>query len=894
MVLRTSEPENAQPFQVGQSQQHQLGNASPDVNKFLRGRGAGESTADRILASLIPAAGQLAEKAFKVGLEEEYLKGVAAVGQVRSEEELDTNPITADWQKAGYRDTVGRLAIAQQQAQLGTDLPKLAQGTAEDFAEYRSQQRAKLMPQLEGMSQRQRSATFGQLALDEAGDFQKYTVAHAKYVLEQQEAAITAEMTVRRNSLDGAKGNAELYMQEVGAFTSTLYKSVFQNDNLPAEMKADLMRQAGEYAASSDNVAVYQDMKNRSYKFPDGSTGTLMSRLGMPEQIKLDTAHRKAMANTKLERAAGWDQYQAKALSDLDNPEIGPTETYAEIVANHAKAVDAGVASPGQLKTHLQKFYAATGRQANDNLTMQQYAVGDVGGLQKRGITPSDAGAAWKKGRVSAGATYEQIAGEQLAIGVTTGDPTAIKGAGESISNAVSRVGFGTTIDPAQAKVVADHMDRLDALEKSNPGAYELHLQGMSDGARGMFLRMRDARNNGGVTDPLQVAERARASQLADSKQGDILPAARRAAVAADVKAVNAIDDQTLLTALGQNVRSFFGSSSAATQKTLAQRGWFENDKRRSMVVAQSKVVFAEALESRRKLYPNESDSTRYSEALVAVGKRAIPLSNGVIYMPPGATVQGYFKVDQHADASYVGLAIDQLVVPREGNKMAWEVVANGRMLYKEIDPDGNEIPNRGGYLEPTQVKSKVEELTRVGAERASDEVGAGITRSKGMSRVTFNGENTAGFTPGAMLSLRNRIIDEEGITNAAYRDGKGTSAGVAVNTSNTFTEKPLGAGGIYLQDQVDRMFFGASNEAAEFAEKSMKSIGVAGDEYMLFFGDLAYQRPVDARDPELLSHIKVGDYEGAAARLRELPTYEAAPERGARRLATLKQAMRK
>lgn len=896
MVTRTSEPMNAQPFQVGQSQQHQLGNAAPDVNKFLRARGSvvkEESTASRILSSLIPAAGKLAEKAFHVGLEEEYLKGVAAVGQVQSEEELETNPITSDWTKAGYRDTVGRLAIAQQQAQLTTDLPQLATGTPEAFAEYKSKQRAKLIPQLEGMSRRQRSATFGQLAQDEAGDIQKYTAAHAAYVLAQQEAAINAGITVRRNNLDAAKGNNALYMQEVGNFTSTLYKDVFQNDNLPMGMKVDLIRQAGEYASSSDNVAVYQDMKNRNYQFPDGSTGTLMSRLAMPEQIKLDKAHRTAMTNTKNERAAGWEQYQAKALSDLDNKDIGPTETYAEIVANHGKAVEAGLSSPGQLKSHLMKFYAATGRETNDTLTMQQYAAGDRGGLHARGISDADANAGWRKGRIAAGVPLHQLAAEELAIGVTTGDPSAIKGAGTSIANAVSRVGYGTEIDAEQATIVASHMDRLDALEKSNPGAYALHLQGMPDEPRAMFLRMRDARNDGGVRDPIQVAERARAAVLAEGSMGDILPARRRAAVAADLKAVDSIDDQTLMTAIGQNVRGVF-SGAADTQMAMAQRGWFESDKRMAAVTATSKLVLGEELERRRKLKPNESDGTRYSEALVAVGKRVVPVSNGVIYMPPGATVQDFFKVDTHADAAYVGLAIDQIVVPREGNKMAWEVAPNGRMMYSEINPAGDVIPNSGGYLEPSQVRAKVDELTATGAQRASNEIGSGITRSKGMSRVTFNGENTAGFAPGAMLSLRNRIIDEEGITNTAYADGKGTSAGVAVNTSNTFTEKPDPRTGIYTQDQIDRMFFGASNEAAESAEKSMKSIGVSGDEYMMFFGDLAYQRPVDARDPELLSYIKVGDYEGAAARFRELPTYEAAPERGARRLATLKQAMRK
>lgn len=60
-----------------------------------------------------------------------YLEGQAQAGVIESEEELQGNQPIRDWKVAGYRDTMGKLALADIEAQLATDIGKLRESTEE-------------------------------------------------------------------------------------------------------------------------------------------------------------------------------------------------------------------------------------------------------------------------------------------------------------------------------------------------------------------------------------------------------------------------------------------------------------------------------------------------------------------------------------------------------------------------------------------------------------------------------------------------------------------------------------------------------------------------------------------------------------------------------------------
>jgi hypothetical protein len=76
-------------------------------------------------------------------------------------------------------------------------------------------------------------------------------------------------------------------------------------------------------------------------------------------------------------------------------------------------------------------------------------------------------------------------------------------------------------------------------------------------------------------------------------------------------------------------------------------------------------------------------------------------------------------------------------------------------------------------------------------------------------------------------------------------------------------------------------------------AQKSMSNAGVSGTAYARLFGELAYQSPKSARDPELLAFISLGDKEGALSALKATPAYTGSPPaRQANYVKKLEQAM--
>jgi hypothetical protein len=201
--------------------------------------------------------------------------------------------------------------------------------------------------------------------------------------------------------------------------------------------------------------------------------------------------------------------------------------------------------------------------------------------------------------------------------------------------------------------------------------------------------------------------------------------------------------------------------------------------------------------------------------------------------------------------------------------------------------------------LDSKAVGIKVQENLTKDAETAANHIGPGeVIYSKGQGAwVQANGQNTAGFEPGAMLQLRKDIVASEGITTTAYDDGsvvKGNRAfGVGISQTGKRFEEPRGTGGVYTQEQINESFMQASNDAAETASRVMRGVNLNGSDWLRFFGELAYQSPASARDADMLTYIKLGDKDGAELALRSTNAYKnSPPSRQEAYLKKLKKAM--
>ena len=886
MVLRTSEPMAPQTGgQLPQVRQSGIGAVAPNVAKHSKGgRIQGESTADRILQSFMPIGMKLAEKAFHADLEEQYLSGVAQASTVQSEEELETNPMTSDWVKAGYRDTAGRLAVAQQQAQLQLDLPTLAKGTPEQFKQYMTEKRKPLLDQLNGMSKQQRAALFGQQALDEAAATKKYTSARAAWILKQEQESIQASMTVRRANLDAAKGNAELYQTEVQGFVGAIYKDIWQNPKLTDALRIDMTRQAAEYASSSDNVAVYAALKDTAVDFPDGKKGTMMSRLPFEDQIKVDKAHRSAMDRVKVTRAADFETWVASSFAAWQDPNIGATETYEEVDAQIRVAEAAGILSPGKRESILKTFFKAKATNIDNGTLAKAYASGDQQQMLKMGKGQDDGLKAWLK--TNKNAELPQVVSGLMAIGNNSGMDSAFDKAGEFLKPAFAQLGYAEDINPQNAQLVTQSIAALQQAELNNPGARSKFLQSMSSDQQDLALYMGELQREG-VTDPLTVVRMARAKQLQDKQTGGLRQEMVANARKEDAAVVQEIGDLQILGTLSATAKSWFSADADAKKRMSTGRNWFENADRTAEIRAQGQIALAEELSIIAQASPTLSAESRKSKALASLGARTVDTSSGPLTMPRGQSLQSYFGVPAYADQKMVGQAIDDMMQPGENNRLAWGTDAANQLTFRELNADGAVV--RSGIVDPKSVAPFLQ--TRLDKEAAtqSNLVGPGVT----VQGVSFNGLNTADVEPDAMLNLRRDIIKSEGVRNTPYADSGGTSFGVGIHQTNNHYQRPP-PGGTYTSEQIANTFMRASNDAAEMAKRSMASIGVQGEQYLRLFGELAYQSPKSARDPDLLAYISIGDKDGAMAALKATAAYKGShPERRAQYVNKLESAMR-
>ena len=168
-----------------------------------------DSWRDKMLEQLGGNAANMLNKMADIEFSNLYLEGQAKAGVIESEEELQGNPLTRDWQVAGYRDTMGKLALADTEAQFAVDIVKLREKGPEEIQAYLATRREKLMPALGSMSREARAAAAGQLLLQDRAATKTWTTEHAKFIIEQKSQAVHTQWNTSLRTL----GNAQIKKQ---------------------------------------------------------------------------------------------------------------------------------------------------------------------------------------------------------------------------------------------------------------------------------------------------------------------------------------------------------------------------------------------------------------------------------------------------------------------------------------------------------------------------------------------------------------------------------------------------------------------------------------------------------------------------------------------------------
>jgi hypothetical protein len=888
-VLRESSPANPVSRATAPDIRQTSGGSvkQPDVRKFLKE----PSTADLLLDSVVKVGSQVASQAWEVQKEEAYIDGVRQAAVVESEQDLQSSPFMSDWSTSGFRDTKGRLEQAEYAAAIPTIIaealtkpdPKVA------FQSAIAERQRKLTTTYEGMSRKARAASFAQNATDIQTSQAMFTKEYAKWGIAQEEKSLMSAFTARRSLMDESKDDQKAYAKASESFAAGVYTDIWLNGKLPQANKVELTKQALQFAASTDNVQAYNLLKERQFDFPDGTSGTVMQQLPFEDQLELDKAQRTSMARSKGIRAAAFEDTMARQRaewSDKNGP--GPTISYDQLSAQLDEAQDAGILGVGKRESVLKEYFTAAARNSPNSAMGQAYAAGDFPTVARLGGTEEDGLKAYMK--ANAGMPYQQQVQALLAIGNNSGMGSAFTKAGELMASTVGQLGYSEEINPEAASTAHAFILALDQAETTNPGAYTRMLGGLSPDNQNMILLMREAQRTGDIADPALAVQWAR-TKLKDGK-GPAATAARTANAKVDAKVVQELDTTSWYELIDSN----FGNEAVVRP----EKGfWFENTERLATITGQSKIVLAEEHDRVNLLSPFLSDSSRRDKAMAAAAARAVETDSGPVFMPPGQNIHSYFKAPQIADKAYISRAINEILQLEPGQRVEWSTsqIQGAPMLYRVFNEDGAILPSAS--LDPASIGVRVKENLETDAAVAVGEIGPGKRVSgSGGAYVQFNGQNTAGFAPGSMLKLRDDIVASEGVSGAAYGDGKvvkGNKAfGVGISQTGKRFQAPLGRDGQYMQSQIDNSFMEASNDAAESASRIMRGTGLVGDEWLRFFGELAYQSPASARDTDMLAHIQLGNKDSAEAALRATNAFKNSPaSRQEAYLNKLKKAMK-
>lgn len=855
----------------------------PNVNKFLSGPARGpapDTTLDNVLEAIVPAVKKLGQQEIDAARQEAYLKGQAAAAAGEAQDAVDSNIFTKDWATAGWADTRGRMALADAEAQTSIDMTTLREKSPQEAQVYLNERRRKLAPYLEGMSLEARKGFMAQQLTSDRAFIGKQAMEHQKFVIDTIGKSVTTGMTVQYDALDKARTDPVTYTTQTDNAFAALYGNVWTNKNLPLDNKIKLTTDAAAAALSRNHAMLYERMRDE--KMDDGMT--MLQRLPFDDQVKLQKAYEGSLKDTAAMRLGNYQTQLGLMLSSFDDP-TAPAMSYKDFQAFIDNGVQLKAITPEQIASYTKQWADSNRKKTAEAGLAQAYAAGDVQGIYARGKDEGQALDAYVQANVRAGTPINQLVGNLLQIGNTTRQQSAFKKVGELTRSAVSTIGQGDSIDPAQLQMLNTVFDTIDIAQKGgNTGAMSSYLSAFDEDERSKLLMYREGRQKG------KAPEVAAADAAALYAQQSSMTNAEKGAAAinhdkANTAMVAEIEPRGLLSTIW-SYNPFRGSDRRNLDAINTGRAWFENEERVNEAVASSKVALQEELRYLSRSNPLMSDDARRSSALASVAERAIATEGGPLILPRlprGTTAQDFFGVPRSVSKETIGQTLNELHTPAKGNRVVYKMTGNAQVQWQEYGPDG-QLMNPGGVFNPKDVSRAIREKQ----DKLSDEFnrtdGRGITMkgTDGKSEVTFNGDNTAGAPNATMLEFRQQLVKHEDVRSSPYEDASGkvvdgkrvTTVGAGVSSHNPFYPKAE-ADGTIKQEAINDSFMRASNAAAKTGRTVQREADLANTPAFKLFSEMAYQGGSVAKS--FVSAMRSRDVDKAVEALKDTPQYKMA-----------------
>lgn len=818
-----------------------------------------DSWRDKMLEQLGGNAANMLNKMADIEFSNLYLEGQAKAGVIESEEELQGNPLTRDWQVAGYRDTMGKLALADTEAQFAVDIAKLREKGPEEIQAYLATRREKLMPALGSMSREARAAAAGQLLLQDRAATKTWTTEHAKFIIEQKSQAVHTQWNTSLRTLGNAQIKKQLgelqdkdYNEQLRSTVGTMVQSVWMDGSLPQGVKQQLTFEMLQNALSNDSVDLYDFVASNG--IPDGAGGvsTLMSRLTGEQQGKVANAYREAQSRTRDARNMAVAAQVANLEAQIDNDAY--TGTYEDLTGMlDPMLVSKGITGErrqGIINKYLDKQYKGEQNSALAEL----YLRGDLNGIFSAGKEQTDGLKALDAMLTRRKASPEQRLNAYLQSGLN-GMDGGFKKAGEVLGTALRQVRSpdGTVLPQHLATVRTINNAVRQAEERGQTGIRVALLSGLAEGDR-MFAERVFAQVDGGASYDEAVLK----ATDTEAKEAQLTPAVKAAQTQQVAKAVTAeiaaLESRGVLSSTWTWAKSIFSSDAASDLQLRPwsgvgdRDGWFSDGPTVQFYTQRVREELSNEANHVLLQSPGASADQVISVAKANVAARTISTRFGPLTMPRNVKLEDAFGVGKGNQAA-IGPALDAML--KETKEDAnWQLAfVNGRLFAQEVDRTGQRV-GTGTYLNPKDVSTKIKQMTDSEQEKANNVFGSGRRVQQGDVTIQFNGLNTAGVPATWMMGYRDNLVNHEGIRATPYQDLSGAkdtkgnpimTVGVGVSSHNPRYPKVQPDGSVKVED-IRRSFVEASNDAAIAGSKVARDLGRHDQPTFMLMSELAYQ----------------------------------------------------
>lgn len=743
---------------------------------------------DKMLESLGNQAAGVLSKMADIEFSNLYLEGQAQAGVIESEEELQGNPLTRDWKVAGYRDTMGKLALADIEAQFATDIPKLREKGPEELQAYLATRRGKIMPALGSMSREARAAAAGQLLLQDRAAIKSHTTEHAKFIIEQKSQAVHTQWNTSLRTLGAAQVRHQLgelqdndYNEQVRSTVGTMVQSVWMDDSLPYGVKQQLTFEMLQSALANDSVDMYDFVASNDIPDGNGGKSSLMARLTGEQQLKVANGYREAQARTRDASNLFQMEQVANLEAQIDN------EAYQGSYDDLTRLLDPMVISKSMTgerrQSIINKYLDKQYKGEQSSALADMYMRGDLNGIMNSGKDLTDGLKALDAMLARRKVTPEQRLQTYLNSGLN-GMEGGFKRAGEVLGTALrqSRSPDGTVLPQHLATVRTIDQAIRKAEAAGQTGVRVQLLSGMSEGDR-MFTERVLAQIDGGAA-PDEAVHRA--TEL-EAKEADMTPAvkaARTQQTATEVtKAIEGLEPRGMLSSAWTWAKSIF-SADASADMTLRPKsfvgdrdGWFGDGPTVQFYTARVREELATEASHVLLQNPHSTPDQVISVARANVAARTISTRFGPLTMPRNVNLEEVFGVGKGNQAA-IGPALSAMLKEtKEGAN--WQLAfRNGRLWAQEVDRNGQRV-GTGTFLNPRDVQGKIKSMTDAEQELANRVFGPDgrIIKQDGVT-VQFNGLNTAGVPATWMFGYRENLIKDAGVL------AKVNPYGTAVNSA--------------------------------------------------------------------------------------------------------------